>query len=98
MKTEYDPTSSGYIPGEDGLSYNKRYLTLKVEFINGLFMKIEQKKDYSGQQNTCPHGLVNYIDTKAKYRHLKNFTCGSVYLSLQTGDTFSHVGIFDPAL
>ncbi len=47
------------------------------------------------------HGLINYTDTKAKCRHLTNkqrdFAAG-VYQSLSTGDTVSHVGIFDPAL
>jgi hypothetical protein len=36
------------------------------------------------------HGLFNYVETKAKYRHLKKFTCKGTY-------TVSHVGIFDPA-
>jgi hypothetical protein len=53
--------------------------------------------------DTVRHGLVNYMDTKAKCRHLKIFTCkryfaAGVYQSLQTGDAVSHVGIFDPAL
>ncbi len=45
------------------------------------------------------HELINYIDTKAKCRHLKILTCkgtAGVYQSLYTGDTVSHVGIFDP--
>jgi hypothetical protein len=37
------------VTGQDGLIYNKRYLNLKLEFRSGLFMKIEQKKDYSGK-------------------------------------------------
>ncbi len=47
-----------------------------------------------------PHGLINYIDTQAKCRHLKknylqrDFAAG-VYQDLLTGDTLSHVGIFD---
>ncbi len=46
------------------------------------------------------HGLINYIDTEAKGRDLKKFTCkgtfaAGVYQSLQTGDTVSHVGIFE---
>jgi hypothetical protein len=41
----------------------------------------------------------NYIDSKAKYHHLKKLTfAAGVYQSLYTGDTDSHVGIFDPAL
>ncbi len=35
------------------------------------------------------NGLFNYKDTKTKCR---------LYWCLQTGDTVSHVGIFDPAL
>ncbi len=49
------------------------------------------------------HGLINYIDTTAKCRHLKKLTwegdfAAAVFKSLQTGDTVSHVGILDPAL
>ncbi len=50
------------------------------------------------------HGLINNIETKAKCRHLKKMFCkGSlrqVFLrvSLETGDTVCHVGIFNPAL
>ncbi len=52
--------------------------------------------------NDFAHGLINYIDTKAKCRHLKNYllrdlTAG-VYQSLQTKDTVSHVGFLEPAL
>ncbi len=35
-------------------------------------------------------GLINYKDTKTKCRLLIEF--------FQTGDTVSHIGIFDPAL
>ena len=38
----------GDITGQDGLIYNKRTLALKIEFRSGLFMKMEQRKDYSG--------------------------------------------------
>ncbi len=49
------------------------------------------------------HGLINYIDTTAKCRHLKKFTgkrdfAAGVNHSSQTGDAVSHVGIFDPSL
>ncbi len=50
------------------------------------------------------HGLINFIDTKAKCRNLKKLTCRGtlrqvfINQSLLTGDTISHVGIFDPAL
>jgi hypothetical protein len=47
------------------------------------------------------HGLVNYIDTLAKCHYIEILTCkgtlGQVFISM-TGDTFSHVGIFDQAL
>ncbi len=52
---------------------------------------------------TVGHGLINYIDTKAKCRHLKklpvkrDFAAG-VYQSLFTGDRVRYVGIFDPSL
>jgi len=49
------------------------------------------------------HGLINYIDTKAKCHNLQKLTCkrdfaAGVYQSLWIGDTVSYVGIFDPAL
>ncbi len=44
------------------------------------------------------HGLINDIDTKAKCCHLKRDFAARVYQSLWTGDTVSHVGIFDPVL
>jgi hypothetical protein len=37
------------IIGQDGLVYKERRLLIKLEFKTDLFMKIEQKKDYSGQ-------------------------------------------------
>jgi hypothetical protein len=54
--------------------------------------------------NDCGHGLINYIDTKAKCSHLKKWTSkkkgskGTLRQVLYTGDTVSHVGIFNPAL
>jgi hypothetical protein len=49
------------------------------------------------------HGLINYKDTKAKCRYLKKLTCKGtlqqVFIRVYgLGDTFSHAGIFDPAL
>jgi hypothetical protein len=46
------------------------------------------------------HGLINYMENKAKCRHPKKLTCKwtGVYQSSLTGDTVGHVGIFDPAL
>jgi hypothetical protein len=49
------------------------------------------------------HGLINYIDTKAKCRHLKILTCiGTLrqqYIRVYRLEIhFSHVGIFDPGL
>jgi hypothetical protein len=40
--------SIGDITGQDGLIYSKRNVALKIEFRSGLFMKMEQRKDYSG--------------------------------------------------
>jgi hypothetical protein len=37
------------IIGQDGQIYKERRLQIKLEFRTELFMKIEQKKDYSGQ-------------------------------------------------
>jgi hypothetical protein len=49
--------------------------------------------------DSSQHGLINYLDTKAKCRHMKilivKVLCGRCY---QTGDIIIHVGIFDPAL
>jgi hypothetical protein len=36
------------ITGPDRLVYTERKLMLNLEFRTGLFMKIEQRKDYSG--------------------------------------------------
>ncbi len=48
------------------------------------------------------HGLINYQDTKAKCRHLKNLSakglCGRCLSEFIDRDTVSNVGIFDPAL
>jgi hypothetical protein len=49
------------------------------------------------------HGLIKYIDTKAKCRHLKKFnykeTLRQVFIKVyRLGDTVSHVSIFNPAL
>ncbi len=42
------------------------------------------------------HGLINYIDTKAKCRHLKKLTWkGTLW---QMFIRVSHTGFFDPAL
>jgi hypothetical protein len=42
------------------------------------------------------HGIIKYVDTKAKCLHLTKLTCkgtfsAGVYQSLYTGDTLSHV-------
>jgi hypothetical protein len=37
-----------YTTGQDGLVYDERRLHIRLAFLNGFFMKIEQKKDYSG--------------------------------------------------
>jgi hypothetical protein len=44
------------------------------------------------------HGLIDYMDTKAKCCHLTNLAdfAGGIYQSLSTEDTASHVGIFNP--
>jgi hypothetical protein len=50
------------------------------------------------------HGQINYIDIKAKCRHLKQLTCKGplqqVFIRVYRQEicTVSHVGIFDPAL
>jgi hypothetical protein len=36
------------VTGQDRLVYTERRLWLNLEFRTGLFMKIEQRKDYSG--------------------------------------------------
>jgi hypothetical protein len=45
------------------------------------------------------HGLINYINTKAKCRHLTKLTCkGTLRQEFIRVYKFSHVGIFNPAL
>jgi hypothetical protein len=48
VKNIIAPDFSGDITGQDGLIYNKRTVALRIEFRSGLFMKMEQRKDYSG--------------------------------------------------
>jgi hypothetical protein len=47
------------------------------------------------------HGLINFVDPKAKWCHLIKMTCKGtlwqVFIRVYRLDTFSHVGIFDPA-
>jgi hypothetical protein len=40
---------------------------------------------------------INYIENKTKCRHLKKLACKET-MRQETGDTVSHVSIFDPAL
>jgi hypothetical protein len=61
------------------------------------------KKLATSDTDTQQHGIINYIDTAAKCRHLKKLTYKGTLQqvfnqSLWTGDTVSHVGIFNPAL
>ena len=48
------------------------------------------------------HGLINFIDARAKCRHIKKFTCKGtlrqVFIDWSNGDTVNHVGIIDPVL
>jgi hypothetical protein len=47
-KTIDEDTDIRNFTGQDGLVYNKRRLKIDLAFLNGLFMKIEQKEDYPG--------------------------------------------------
>jgi len=58
VTTSTDTNSSRNITSQDGLVYKKRNLHIKLEFQSGLFMKIEQKKDYSGEKNTSTFSLI----------------------------------------
>jgi hypothetical protein len=40
-----------------------------VNLILGLHKAVAPKME--SKKKSCPHGLINYIDTKAKCRHLK---------------------------
>ncbi len=55
---------------------------------------------FAGESVVYKHGLINYIDTKAKCRHLKNLTSKrtlrQVFIKVYGPEI--HVGIFDPAL
>ncbi len=53
------------------------------------------------QEVYCNHGLINYIDTKAKCRHQKKFTCQGALRHVFTRDhrkSVMLVHIFDLAL
>ncbi len=61
------------------------------------------ERTISSTPDIYSHGLINYTDTKMKCRHLKKMsykgTLRQVFLRVeQTGETVSHVGIFDQAL
>ncbi len=47
-KTTFADNFARNISGLDGLIYDNRRLMINLEFRTGLFMKMEQKKDYSG--------------------------------------------------
>jgi hypothetical protein len=45
----------------------------------------------SGEKVPFQHGLINYIDTKAKCRHLKKLTCkGILKQVLKLGRKYQH--------
>ncbi len=46
--TFVDSNKLGNITGPDGTIFTERRLSLSVEFLGGLFMKIEQKVEYTG--------------------------------------------------
>jgi hypothetical protein len=60
------------------------------------------KMVFENFENHQRHGLIKYVDTEAKCRHLNKLTCEGtlrqVFIRvyrLECGDTVSHVGIFD---
>ncbi len=56
----------------------------------------------SGFSVPVAQGLINYVDTKAKCRHLKILTCKGtlrqVFIRVKTEDTVINDGTFDSAL
>ncbi len=79
---------------------SKNYICLLPLFV---CLKIQQSQQTTPSRVPPTHGLINYIDTKAKYRHLKILTCkglcGRFFFRVYRLEIQScHVGIFDPAL
>ncbi len=68
--------------------------------LSAVCLRVCETDRWRGGGRECRnHVLLNYIDTKAKCRHLKNWPVkGLFYQSLMTRDTISHDGILDPAL
>ncbi len=87
------------IEGCQNLSlYYQRFNYNKFGSFGRILMISSCRRTICNIRLTLCHGLINYVDTKAKCRHLKIFTrkgtLWQVFIkSLQTGDIVSHVGI-----
>jgi hypothetical protein len=82
-----------------GNSISKTFTKLKPDY--GVRIGICCCMDHGQGAEGGVHGLINYKDTNAKYRHLKNLPvkglCGRC-LSEFIDWIYSHLGFFDPAL
>jgi hypothetical protein len=56
--TIIDNNKTRNITGPDGSLYTERKLSVSVEFLGGLFMKIDQKPEYTGQFKATANGTV----------------------------------------
>jgi hypothetical protein len=68
-----DNNKTRNITGPDGIIYTERKLSLSVEFLGGLFMKIDQKPEYTGQ----------FKATATVEKKHKNFTLTIFYSTIQ---------------
>jgi hypothetical protein len=67
---------------------------MKTHYIN---CGIHYRRTHADSSYSPPHGITNYIGTKAQGRRQKKLTCkgtsSGVYHNLYVEDTFSHVVI-----
>ncbi len=68
--------------GPDGTVYTERKLFLSVEFLGGLFMKIDQKPEYTGQFKAAANGKV-----RKKHKNLSKWSSIPQYCTIYH---FSH--------
>ncbi len=63
--TDVDDKKLWNVTAPDGTIYTERRLTLSFEFVGGLFTKIEQNEEYTGNKSTdqMNHSLI----------HIKNY-------------------------
>jgi hypothetical protein len=52
--------------------------------------KYKKEKILQTKIKTCKHGLFNYMETKAKCRHIKTFTCNGTQHIVYVYPVYSH--------